>query len=151
MCGKQFGKKDFLSFLTISRMVFTIPFTVWLKGTQDQDLFGFDFEICNISLLVKILRFSKKKFFYWASIGGGTIFPRSLKTMRNEKKIWARSKNILFFFIYVPFKWANTSFYKIWSINCARDGFICWSWAKMSIYILLTLRLSGIEFSLVSD
>ncbi len=33
---------------------------------------------------VKILKFYKK-FFDWAIIGGGTIFPRSLKTTRNEK------------------------------------------------------------------
>ncbi len=32
---------------------------------------------------------------------------------------------------------------------CARDGFMCQSWAKMSKFIPLSLRLSGIEFSLV--
>jgi hypothetical protein len=32
-----------------------------------------------------MLRFCPKIFFDWASFGGGTIFPRSLKTTRNEK------------------------------------------------------------------
>ncbi len=60
-------------------------------------------------------------------------------------------KNIFLFFIYEPFIWANTSFSEIRSINGARDGFMCQSWAKMSKFIPLSLRLSGIEFSLVSD
>ena len=33
----------------------------------------------------------------------------------------------------------------------AADGFMWKSWAKMSKFIPLSLRLSGIEFSLVSD
>jgi hypothetical protein len=41
----------------------------------------FLYELCqNIKIF-------QKKFFDWASIGGCTIFPRSLKTTRNEKKI----------------------------------------------------------------
>ncbi len=116
--------------------------SVPLKVHKIEIFFGFDFEI-------KILQ---KKIFDWASIGGGMIYPRSLKTMRNEKNFWAWSTKIFFvFFIYESFLWANTSFSKIRSINCVRDGFMCWSWAKLSKFILLSLRLSGIEFSLVSD
>ncbi len=53
--------------------------------------------------------------------------------------------------IYEPFLFSKNSFSKILSIHCDRDGFICWSWAKMPEFILLSLRLSGIEFSLVSE
>jgi hypothetical protein len=48
-----------------------------------------DFGICV--RYVKILRFYKK-FFDWAIIGGGTIFPRSPRTTQNEKKFGARSQ-----------------------------------------------------------
>jgi hypothetical protein len=37
---------------------------------------------CKICQNIKILQ---KKLFDWASIGGGTIFPRSPRTTRNEK------------------------------------------------------------------
>ncbi len=46
-----------------------------LKVHKIEIFFGFDFENCNISLI---------KIFDGASIGGGTIFPRSPKTTRNE-------------------------------------------------------------------
>jgi hypothetical protein len=62
--------------------------------------FCFDFEICNISLLVMskyILRFCKTKIFDWASIGGGTIFLRNLKTTRNEKIFELGQKFFKFF------------------------------------------------------
>ncbi len=39
--------------------------------------------LCYLCQNINIL---PKKFLDWASIGGGTIFPRSLKTTRNEKK-----------------------------------------------------------------
>ena len=72
--------------------------------------------------------------------------------LRGMKKIFELGqKNIFLFFIYEPFIWANTSFSEIRPINRARDGFMCQSWAKMSKFILLSLRLSGIEFSLVWD
>jgi hypothetical protein len=60
---------------------------VSLKVHKIEIFFGFDFEICNISLLVmsKYYDFAKKNF-DWASIGGGATFPRSLKTTRNDKK-----------------------------------------------------------------
>jgi hypothetical protein len=43
----------------------------------------------------------QKKNFDWASIGGGTIFPRSLKTTRNEKFFLARSKKYFWFFSFM--------------------------------------------------
>ncbi len=46
---------------------------------------------------------------------------------------------------------ANNKFSKIRTINSDRDGFLWKSWAKMSKFIPLSLRLSKIEFSLVSD
>jgi hypothetical protein len=57
----------------------------------------------------------------------------------------------LFKIIIDSFIFPKNSFSKIPSINCDRDGFMCWSWAKMSQIILLSLRLGRIEFSLVSD
>ncbi len=79
-------------------------------------------------------------------MGGATkkknIVPRSLKTTRSNFKI----KKI----IYDPLIFANNRFSKIWSINSDRDG-KRQSWAKMSKFIPLSLRLSGIEFSLVWD
>ncbi len=47
--------------------------------------------------------------------------------------------------------WPNTSFLKIQSFKCFRDDFMCWFRVKMLNFIPLSLRLSGIEFSLVSD
>ncbi len=58
-----------------------------LKVHKIENFFDSDFEICIISLLVmaKYYYFTKK-FVDWAIIGGGTIFPRSPRTTRNEKK-----------------------------------------------------------------
>ncbi len=61
------------------------------------------------------------------------------------------NKNYFLKIIYDPLIFAKNSFSKILSINCDRDGFMCWSWAKMSKFIMLSLRLRGIEFSLVCD
>ncbi len=47
---------------------------------------------------IKILH---KKFSDWASIGGGTIFPRSLKTTRNEKKFELGQKCFVLFFSFM--------------------------------------------------
>jgi hypothetical protein len=50
------------------------------------------------------MKILQKKLFDWASIGGGTIFPRSPRTTRNEKKFLSKVKKIFFyFFIYEPF------------------------------------------------
>ena len=56
----------------------------------------------------------------------------------------------LFKIIIDHFIFPKNSFSKIWSINRDSDGFMCWSGAKSQI-ILLSLRLSRIEFRLVSD
>ncbi len=85
-------------------------------------------------------------------MGGATIIPHSLKTTRNEKKISSWAKIFLIFkIIYDPKIFTNNRFSKIRSINSGRDGFMWKSWAKMSNFIPLSLRLSGNEFSLVWD
>jgi hypothetical protein len=83
-------------------------------------------------------------------MGGATIIPRSPRTTRNEKKI-SRQGKIFLKIIYDPYIFAYNRFSKIWTINSGRDGFMWKSWAKMSKFIPLSLRLRGIEFSLVSD
>ncbi len=82
-------------------------------------------------------------------MGGATIIPRSLKTTRNERKFQDKPKNFIFKIIYDPLIFANNGFSKIRSIKSGRDGFMWKSSAKMSKFIHLSLRLSGIEFSLV--
>ncbi len=82
-------------------------------------------------------------------MGGAMIIPLSLKT-KPKKKFQDRPKNFFSFkIIYDPLIFANNRFSKIRSINSNRDGFMCQSWAKMSKFIPLSLRLSGIEYSLV--
>jgi hypothetical protein len=80
-------------------------------------------------------------------MGGATIVPRSLKTKWNKKfqdrpKFLKSSITLLYLLIICKFS-------KIRSINCNRDDFMCQSWAKLSKFIPFSLRLSGIEFSLV--
>jgi hypothetical protein len=82
-------------------------------------------------------------------MGGATIFPRSPLTTLNEKISQDRPEILLFFKSYMTLTYANNRFSKIRSINSGRDGFMCKSWAKMSKFIPLSLRLSGIEFNLV--
>jgi hypothetical protein len=53
-----------------------------LKGTQELEFFGSDFEISTISLLDMLK--------VWAIIGGGTIIPLSLKTKGNKQIFQAR-------------------------------------------------------------
>ncbi len=61
-------------------------------------------------------------------MGGGRIIPRSLKTTGNKNCFQPKPK-IFFKIIYDPFIFAKNSFSKIWSTNCDKDGFMCWSWA----------------------
>jgi hypothetical protein len=91
-----------------------------------------------------------ERFFDWSIMRGATIIPRSLQTTLSEKNFQDRP-NFFFFFqiIYDPLIFADYRFSKIRSINSDRDGFMCQSWAKMSKFIPLSLRLSEIEFSLV--
>ncbi len=51
----------------------------------------------------------------------------------------------------IPLHFLKIVFYKILAINCDRDGCMCRSWAKCQKCILLSLRISEIEFSFVSD
>ncbi len=55
--------------------------TPYLKVHKIEIFFGFDFEICIISLLVmwKNIKILQKTFFDQAIIGGATIFPLSLR------------------------------------------------------------------------
>jgi hypothetical protein len=73
------------------------------------------------------------------------IIPRSPRTTRKEKNF----PFFLFLIIYDPQIFANIRFSKIRSINSGRDDIMCKSWAKMSKFIPLGLRLCRIEFSLV--
>ena len=73
--------------------------TLSLKVHKNENFFGFDFEFhCQLCQNIKILQ---KKIFDWAIIGGGTIFPRSPRTTRNEKNFWARSKKYFFVFLFM--------------------------------------------------
>ena len=125
-----------------------------LKGTQDWEFFWLRFWNLRyfFDSYVKILKFYNK-FFLIVPLLGEVWFFRVVLGIRGMKKIFELGqKNIFFYFLFMnPFLWANTSFFEIRSINGARDGFMCQSWAKMSKFILLSLRLSGIEFSLVWD
>jgi hypothetical protein len=53
-----------------------------LKVHKNENFFGFDFEFFTVSLLV-MLKYDGlvKTIFDWATMGGGRIIPRSLKTM----------------------------------------------------------------------
>ena len=59
--------------------------TLALKVHKIEIFFGFDFEICIISLIViRNFKILQKKFFDQAIIGGDTIFPLSLRLSRIE-------------------------------------------------------------------
>ncbi len=86
----------------LSSLVYRSSSLVSLKVHKIEIFIGFDLEICNISLIIRSnIKILQQNFFDWASIGGGTIFPRSLKTTGNEKKFWARSKKYFFFFSFM--------------------------------------------------
>ncbi len=67
-----------------------------LKGTQDWEFFWLRFWNLRHFQVCQNIKILQKKIFDWPIIGGGTIFPRSPRTTRNEKKFWARSKNFFF-------------------------------------------------------
>ncbi len=95
-----FKKRQFSSQKLISSLIWHAGIPL---GTQEWEFFWLRFWTLYYFIVsyVKILRFSKKYFFDWASIEKGTIFPRSPRTTRNEKKFWARSKNIFFIFLFM--------------------------------------------------
>jgi hypothetical protein len=82
-------------------------------------------------------------------MGGATIILRSLKTKQDKTFFKIAQKFFIFYIIYDPLIFANNRFSQIRSINSSRDGDMCQSWAKTSKFLPLSLRLSGIEFSLV--
>jgi hypothetical protein len=90
-----------------------------------------------------------KHFFDWAIMGGATIILRSLKTTRNEKNFQDRPNFFLFFKSYMTPKYLLIIDFPKFDPLSGRDGFMWKSWAKMSKFIPLSLRLSGIQFSLV--
>jgi hypothetical protein len=77
--------------------------------------------ILNINMNMK---FCKKTIFDWAIMGVGRIIPHSLKTMGNKNCFQPRP---IFFCIksYMTPSYLLKLFFKILSINCDRDGFMC--------------------------
>ena len=118
------------------------------QGTQDWDFFWFRF--WNLYYFfdsyVKILRFKKKNFLIEPFWGEVRFFHVVLRLRGIKIVVNLGQKKKFFNIIYDPFIFAKNSFSKIWSINCVNDGFMCWSGAKQSNFIPLSLRLSGIEF-----
>ncbi len=104
-----------------------------------------------VSYVCQNIKILQKKILIGPLLGEVWFFRVVLRLCGIKKIFELGQKNILFFFIYEPFIWANTSFSEIRSINSARDGLMCWSWTKISNFIPLSLRLSGTEFSLISD
>ncbi len=70
-----------------------------LKAPKNEIFFGFDFEFCTVSLLVlhKYEGFVKKTIFDWATMGGGRIIPRGLKTTGNKNSFQPRP-NLFYLF-----------------------------------------------------
>jgi hypothetical protein len=118
-------------------MILKGPFFMILKVHKIENFFCSDFEFCPISLLIMhkyVIRFWGENFLIGPLWGELRLF-RVVLRLRGMKKIFELIQKIFsFFFFYEPFIWANTSFYEIRSINCARDGFMRQYWAKMSIY-----------------
>jgi hypothetical protein len=105
--------------------------------------------LCKLRQNIKILQ---KNFVDWAILGGGTIFPRSLKTMRNKNCFQPRPKNFFLSTSYMtPLSLLKIVFPKFDPLTASGMAFSVNLGAKMSKFIPLSLRFSGIEFSLVSD
>ncbi len=86
-----------------------VPFTCLfscegdLKVHKIEIFFGFFFEISNIFVsYVKILRFSKKKF-WLGPVLEEVVFFRGVLRLRGMKKIFELGQKNIFFFIYEPF------------------------------------------------
>ncbi len=77
------------------------------------------------------------------------IVPGSLKTKQNAKNFQNRTKKFLFLKSFMTLKYLLITDFPKFDPNSDRDGFMCQSWAKILKFISLSLRLSGIEFSLV--
>jgi hypothetical protein len=125
----------------------------YVKGTQDWEFFWLRFWNLRYFFVsyVKILSFYKKKFWIGPLLGEVQFF-RVVLGLRGMKKLFELGPKIFFFFFnYGPSIWPYTSFLKIQSMKCSRNDFMCRFGVKMSNFIPLSLRLSGIEFILVSD
>jgi hypothetical protein len=85
-------------------------------------------------------------------MGGATIIPRSLKTKRNEKICQERPKNILFLKSYMTLKYLLIIDFPKFDPLTVAEMALCGNLGpKCQKFIPLSLRLSRIEFSLVSD
>ena len=74
----------------------------------------------------------------------------SFKGFINEKKLQDRPKKFSFLKPHMTLKYLLIiDFPKFDPLRAAENGFMWKSWAKMSKFIPLSLRLSGIQFSLV--
>ncbi len=83
-------------------------------------------------------------------MGGATIIPRSLRTTRNEIKIQDSPKEFLFFKSYMTLKYLLIiDFPKFDALTAAEMALCGYLGPKCQKFIPLSLRLSGIEFSLV--
>ena len=82
-------------------------------------------------------------------MGGTTIIPRSLKTTRNEKKFQDRPKNFLFLKSYMSLIYLLIIDFPKFDPLTAAEMALCGNLGPK--FIPLSLRLSGIEFSSVSD
>ncbi len=110
-----------------------------LKVHKNENFSGFDFEFCTIECQLCInKKILVKKFFDWTIIGGAT---------RNEKNFLDRPNFFLFFKSYVTPKYLLIIDFPKFNPLTAADGIMWKSWAKMSKFIPLSLRLSGIEFT----
>ncbi len=115
-----------------------------LKVHKNENFFGFDLELCNISMLVmhKYKDFSEK-FFDWTIMGGATIIPRSLKITRNEKNFQDRQKLFLFFESYMTLKYLLVIDFPKFDLLTASEMALCGNLGpKCQNFIPLSLRLS---------
>ncbi len=90
-----------------------------------------------------------KHFFDWTMMGGATIIPRSPRTTQNEKNFQDRPKKF-FFKSYMTLKYLLIlDFPKLEPLTAAEMALCGNLGPKCQKFIPLSLRLSGIEFSLV--
>ena len=80
-------------------------------------------------------------------MGEATIIPRSLKTTQNEKKFQDRPENFLFLKSYLTLKYLLIIDFPKFDPLTAEEMALCGNLGPK--FIPLSLKLSGIEFSLV--
>jgi hypothetical protein len=101
---------------------------------------GFDLEFCTVSLLcmLKYEGFVKHNF-YWATMGGGRIIPRSLKTTGNKNcfqpKIFYLFKSYM-----TPLFLVKVVFPKFDPLTVTGMTNVLLSWAKMQNLFCLVCR-----------